>query len=100
VTSQFEQHLRAVLDLPLGSTAMTTPWAVTENIIGGSSVDLRTAQMEQVLALDGVHVHRYGKEPRPGRKIAHLTVLGDDLDTTRSLARRAADIVNGECKDE
>jgi 5-(carboxyamino)imidazole ribonucleotide synthase len=100
VTSQFEQHLRAVLDLPLGSTAMTSPWAVTANIVGGSSAELATARMQQALALDGVHLHLYGKEPRPGRKIGHLTVLGDELKATRSLARRAADIVNGECKDE
>jgi 5-(carboxyamino)imidazole ribonucleotide synthase len=47
-----------------------------------------------------VHVHLYGKEARPGRKIGHLTVLGDDLESTRSLARTAAAIMNGECGDE
>ncbi len=99
VTSQFEQHLRAVLDLPLGSTALSRPWAVTENIVGAVAGDLRSTQVEQALALDGVHLHLYGKEARPGRKIGHLTVLGDDLESTQTLARRAAAIMNGECGD-
>jgi 5-(carboxyamino)imidazole ribonucleotide synthase len=98
-TSQFEQHLRAVLDLPLGSTTLTAAWAVTENIVGGSSGDLRASQVERALALDGVHVHLYGKESRPGRKIGHLTVLGEDLEVTCALAREAAAIMNGECGD-
>lgn len=99
VTSQFEQHLRAVLDLPLGSTALTAPWAVTENIVGAPNGDLTRAQIDRAMALDGVHLHLYGKEARPGRKIGHLTVLGHDLDTTRARALEAAAIVNGECHD-
>lgn len=99
VTSQFEQHLRAVLDLPLGSTELTAPWAVTNNIVGGHSGEIRRSQVEQVMSLDGVHLHLYGKESRPGRKIGHLTVLGDTLEATRSHARRAAAIMNGECGD-
>lgn len=99
VTSQFEQHLRAVLDLPLGSTDPTARWAVTENIVGSPAGDLTRGQIERVLALAGVHLHLYGKEARPERKIGHLTVLGDDLVATRSLARTAAAIVNGECQD-
>lgn len=100
ITSQFEQHLRAVLDFPLGSTAMTAPWAVTANIVGGPSGDLLTTQVKRVLALDGVHLHLYGKDARPGRKIGHLTVLGNDLASTRSLARRAAAIMHEECGDD
>lgn len=99
VTSQFEQHLRAVLDLPLGSTALTAPWAVTENIVGAPNGDLTRAQIDRAMALDGVHLHLYGKEARPGRKIGHLTVLGHDLDATRARALEAAAIVNGECHD-
>jgi len=99
-TSQFEQHLRAVLDLPLGSTASTARWAVTENIVGAPAGDLTRAQIERAMALDGVHLHLYGKEARPGRKIGHLTVLGDDLDTTRSRARAAAAIINGDCQND
>ncbi len=99
VTSQFEQHLRAVLDLPLGSTAPTARWAVTENIVGSPAGDLTRAQVERAMRLEGVHLHLYGKEARPGRKIGHLTVLGDDLVAVRNRARAAAAIVNGECQD-
>jgi len=86
--------------MPLGSTALTAPWAVTENIIGGPAGDVRRTQVARATALDGVHVHLYGKEARPGRKVGHLTVLGDDLESTRSLARTAAAIMNGECADD
>ncbi len=96
VTSQFEQHLRAVLDLPLGSARLTAPWAVTQNIVGGPAGAPSRSQIERALALEGVHVHLYGKEARPGRKIGHLTVLGEDLDATRAQARAAAAIMNGE----
>jgi 5-(carboxyamino)imidazole ribonucleotide synthase len=95
VTSQFEQHLRAVLDLPLGSTGLTAPWAVTENIVGGTLGDVTRARVTQALAHGGVHLHLYGKEARPGRKIGHLTVLGDDLDATLAKARTAAAVMNG-----
>lgn len=96
VTSQFEQHLRAVLDLPLGSTALTAPWAVTENIVGSAQGDLSVEKVASVMAREGVHLHLYGKDARPGRKIGHLTVLGDNLDDTLARARAAAAIVNGE----
>jgi 5-(carboxyamino)imidazole ribonucleotide synthase len=99
VTSQFEQHLRAVLDLSLGSTALTAPWAVTINIVGSPAGDLTRAQVDRAMALEGVHLHLYGKEARPGRKIGHLTVLGDDLEPTRRQALAAAAIVNRECQD-
>lgn len=99
MTSQFEQHLRAVLDLPLGSTSLTAPWAVTENIVGSPEGELSRTQIEQAMALEGVHLHLYGKEARPGRKIGHLTVLGADLDETVARARAAAAIVNGGCRD-
>ncbi len=89
-----------MLDLPLGSTASTARWAVTENIVGAPAGDLTRAQIERAMALDGVHLHLYGKEARPGRKIGHLTVLGDDLDTTRSRARAAAAIINGDCQND
>lgn len=99
VTSQFEQHLRAVLDLPLGGVDSVANWAVTVNIVGTPVGDLTRAQVERVLGLDGVHLHLYGKESRPGRKIGHVTVLGADLEKTRALARSAAAIVNGACLD-
>ena len=99
VTSQFEQHLRAALDLPLGSTELTADWAVMENIVGPPAGDLTRDQIERAMTLEGVHLHLYGKDARPGRKIGHLTVLGSDLATTRARAGAAATIVNGACQD-
>ncbi|MFI7417475.1 5-(carboxyamino)imidazole ribonucleotide synthase [Nonomuraea sp. NPDC049684] len=89
-TSQFEQHLRAVLDLPLGSPAMTAPVVVMANLLGGDDPDL-FKRYEHVLAHDpGIKLHFYGKEVRPGRKIGHVTALGADLDKVRARARHAA----------
>ncbi len=91
VTSQFEQHLRAVLDLPLGDTASLQPWSVMVNILGGpgeGSVEGRIPE-----ALEGhpsAKVHTYGKSPRPGRKVGHVTAVGDDLDSVAYEARAAA----------
>ena len=88
-TSQFENHVRAVLDLPLGPTWATTPAAVTLNVIGGFEPIDPVDHLNEALTVEGVHVHLYGKEPRPGRKLGHVTALGDDLDQARALARRA-----------
>lgn len=92
VTSQFEQHLRAILDLPLGSTAMTARHAVMVNLLGGDEHDLH-AGLPHVMAADpGVKVHLYGKPVRRGRKVGHVTVAGDeDLETMRDRAWRAAE---------
>jgi 5-(carboxyamino)imidazole ribonucleotide synthase len=90
LTSQFEQHLRAVLDLPLGSPTMTAPVVVMVNLLGGDDPDL-FKRYEHVMAHDpGVKVHFYGKQVRPGRKIGHVTAVGDDLETVRARARHAA----------
>lgn len=89
-TSQFEQHLRAVLDLPLGSPGMTAPVVVMANLLGGEDTDL-FKRYEHVMAHDpGVKVHFYGKQVRPGRKIGHVTAMGEDLDEVRARARHAA----------
>jgi 5-(carboxyamino)imidazole ribonucleotide synthase len=90
-TSQFEQHLRAVLDYPMGSTALTAPVVVMANVLGGApggiSIDER---VHHLFAEDpGAKIHLYGKQARPGRKIGHVTVLGDDLDSVRARAARA-----------
>lgn len=98
VTSQFEQHLRAVLDLPLGSTETRSPWTVMANVLGGDDEDLYPA-MRRLLADDpSARVHLYGKQVRPGRKIGHVTVCGDDLDELRTRARRAADLLRGDLR--
>jgi 5-(carboxyamino)imidazole ribonucleotide synthase len=89
-TSQFEQHLRAVLNLPLGSPAMTAPWVVMANVLGGDDPDLY-GKFNHVLAADpALKVQLYGKPVRPGRKVGHVTALGSDLDVVRDRARRAA----------
>ncbi|MGN9783583.1 5-(carboxyamino)imidazole ribonucleotide synthase [Nonomuraea sp. ZG12] len=90
LTSQFEQHLRAVLDLPLGSPTMTAPVVVMVNLLGGEDPDL-FKRYEHVMAHDpAVKVHFYGKQVRPGRKIGHVTAVGDDLEEVRARARHAA----------
>ncbi|MER7415263.1 5-(carboxyamino)imidazole ribonucleotide synthase [Micromonospora peucetia] len=91
-TSQFEQHLRAVLDYPMGDTSLTAPVVVMANVLGGEpggmSIDERLHHL--FAAEPGAKVHLYGKQVRPGRKIGHVTVLGDDLDDVRTRAARAA----------
>jgi 5-(carboxyamino)imidazole ribonucleotide synthase len=91
-TSQFEQHLRAVLDYPMGETSLTAPAVVMANVLGGApggmSLDER---VHHLFAEDpGVRIHLYGKQVRPGRKIGHVTVLGDDMAAVRARAVRAA----------
>ena len=93
VTSQFEQHLRAVLDLPLGDTDPLAGWAMMVNILGGPAQDSLDARFAAAM---GEHpqakVHTYGKAPRPGRKVGHVTVVGDDLDDVAYQARAAASV--------
>jgi 5-(carboxyamino)imidazole ribonucleotide synthase len=95
VTSQFEQHLRAVLDLPLGSTAPVARWTVMANVLGGDHPDLYRAYLHVMARDPGVKVHMYGKEVRPGRKIGHVTVTGDNLSDLRARAQHAADYIRG-----
>jgi 5-(carboxyamino)imidazole ribonucleotide synthase len=91
-TSQFEQHLRAVLDYPMGDTGMTAPAVAMANLLGGPdggmALDERIHHM--MAAEPGVKLHLYGKRSRPGRKIGHITALGDDLADCRRRAARAA----------
>ena len=95
VTSQFENHLRAVLDLPLGDPRAVAPFAVMVNILGGDVDDLYSAY-RHVLARDpGLKVHLYGKEVRPGRKLGHVTVIGDDYERLLVRGRHAADYFVG-----
>jgi 5-(carboxyamino)imidazole ribonucleotide synthase len=95
VTSQFEQHLRAVLDWPLGSTALTAPAVVTVNLLGAADGGDPQTLLPQALAIPGVHVHLYGKEARPGRKLGHVTALGDDMADCETRAWRAATLLTG-----
>jgi 5-(carboxyamino)imidazole ribonucleotide synthase len=91
-TSQFEQHLRAVLDYPLGDTRITAPAVAMANLLGGPEggvgIDERLHHM--MAQEPGVKVHLYGKQVRPGRKIGHVTALGTDMQDCRARAARAA----------
>jgi len=85
VTSQFENHLRAVLGLPLGSTELVAP-SVMVNLVGG------IPPLTELLAIPEAHVHLYGKEPRPGRKVGHVTLVGatdDEVASVQALADAA-----------
>ena len=104
VTGQFENHLRAVLDLPLGSPATRAPWTVMVNILGGGhgalSEDLY-AGYPHVFARDpSLKVHLYGKDVKPGRKVGHVTAYGADLVDVRERARHAADWFRGDLGQE
>jgi 5-(carboxyamino)imidazole ribonucleotide synthase len=90
MTSQFEQHLRAVLDLPLGDTSLVAPQGVMINVFGG----VIRESIGEALAVDGsIKVHDYGKGSRSGRKAGHVTVIGDGPDLF-STAQRAASIIS------
>jgi len=96
VTGQFEQHLRSVLDLPLGSTDMREEWSVMVNILGGPSEGTLQDRYPAALAAHPeAKFHGYGKAPRPGRKVGHVTVTGDDLDDVAYRARAAAAFFEG-----
>jgi 5-(carboxyamino)imidazole ribonucleotide synthase len=90
VTSQFENHLRAVLDLPLGSTRPGHAQVASVNVFGGDDGQDPALLLPEGLAIEGAHVHLYGKEAKPGRKLGHVTVCGDDADVVRERAWAAA----------
>jgi 5-(carboxyamino)imidazole ribonucleotide synthase len=91
-TSQFEQHLRAVLDYPMGDTGLTAPAVVMANVLGGEPSEMSMDErLHHMFAADpGIKVHFYGKQVRPGRKIGHVTALGEDMTRTRERAVAAA----------
>lgn len=95
VTSQFEQHLRAVLDLPLGATTARAPWSVMVNLLGSELADPRDAYPRLMAEFPDVKVHLYGKDVRPGRKLGHVTAYGEDLDTVRARAEAAVALLEG-----
>jgi len=94
VTSQFEQHLRAVLDLPLGSTGAAAKAAVMVNVLGGGDPDLYSRFVHVMAADPGARVHLYGKRVSPGRKVGHVTVTGTDVEQLRDRAWRAANYLS------
>jgi len=104
VTSQFENHLRAVLDLPLGSPAPRERWTVMVNILGGAHAETAGRLYDgypHAMARDPkLRVHLYGKEMRPGRKVGHVNTYGDDLEDCLERARHAAAWFAGDLGDE
>jgi 5-(carboxyamino)imidazole ribonucleotide synthase len=95
VTSQFEQHLRAVLDLPLGSPAAREDVSVMVNILGADHEDLYQPYLHVMAHDPAVKVHLYGKGVRPGRKVGHVNAYGDDRQLVLARARHAADFIAG-----
>ena len=98
VTSQFEQHLRAILDLPLGDTSLVAPFAVMGNIIGietDKSPGLYRPYLHLMARIPALKIHQYMKELRPGRKVGHVTLLGSDLLHLRSEVSHAVDYLSG-----
>lgn len=94
-TSQFEQHLRAVLDLPLGDTAQRAPHAVMANLLGSDLPDPTAAYPRVMAEIPTAKIHLYGKDVRPNRKLGHVTVVGDDLAQIRAEAARAVALLSG-----
>lgn len=94
VTGQFEQHLRAVLDLPLGSTDALGDIVVMKNFLGGANLDLYSAYGAALAAEPTVKVHSYGKSVRPGRKIGHVNVIGSADDDVAAVRARATTVAN------
>ena len=91
VTSQFEQHLRAILDLPLGSTALRDRFSVMVNVLGGPRSGTVSDRYPAAFAdHPEVKFHEYGKASRPGRKVGHVTAGGDELDEVIARARAAS----------
>jgi 5-(carboxyamino)imidazole ribonucleotide synthase len=95
-TSQFEQHLRAVLDLPLGDTRMTTARAAMSNVLGGDVEDMYGGYLHCMAHDPGVRIHMYGKDVRPGRKVGHVTTVGEDAEDVRARAVHAAAFLRGD----
>lgn len=95
VTSQFANHLRAVLDLPLGDPRPRQPWTVMVNVLGGDFPDMYSAYLHCMARDPALKIHMYGKDVKPGRKVGHVTTYGDDLPEVRERARHAADYLRG-----
>jgi 5-(carboxyamino)imidazole ribonucleotide synthase len=95
VTSQFANHLRAVLDLPLGDPRPRARWTVMANVLGGDFPDMYQAFLHCMARDPQLKIHMYGKDVKPGRKVGHVNTYGDDLGEVRERARHAADYLRG-----
>ncbi|MFB7937393.1 5-(carboxyamino)imidazole ribonucleotide synthase [Streptomyces sp. NPDC127049] len=95
ITSQFANHVRAVLDLPLGDPRPRAPWTVMCNVLGGDYPDMYQGYLHCMARDPQLKIHMYGKDVKPGRKVGHVNTYGDDLDEVLERARHAADYLRG-----
>ncbi|MGK5447295.1 5-(carboxyamino)imidazole ribonucleotide synthase [Streptomyces radiopugnans] len=95
VTSQFANHLRAVLDLPLGDPRPRAPWTVMANVLGGDYPDMYQGYLHCMARDPRLKIHMYGKDVKPGRKVGHVNTYGDDLADVRERAAHAAAYLRG-----
>nr|WP_234391984.1 5-(carboxyamino)imidazole ribonucleotide synthase [Streptomyces sp. WM6378] len=95
ITSQFANHVRAVLDLPLGDPRPRSKWTVMCNVLGGDYPDMYYAYLHCMARDPQLKIHMYGKDVKPGRKVGHVNTYGDDLADVRERARHAADYLRG-----
>ena len=95
-TSQFEQHLRAILDLPLGDPSMSAPFAVMGNILGGDKTDMYRPYLHLMARNPDLKFHQYKKEVRFGRKVGHVTAVGSDLQELTQIVHHARQYMTGE----
>ena len=94
-TSQFENHLRAVLGLPLGAPELVSPAAAMVNVLGTADGSDPRSRLRDALSVRGANVHLYDKTAVPGRKLGHVTALGPDQESALGIARRCADLLHG-----
>ncbi|MBB5939117.1 5-(carboxyamino)imidazole ribonucleotide synthase [Streptomyces zagrosensis] len=95
ITSQFANHVRAVLDLPLGDPRPRVRWTVMANVLGGDYPDMYAAYLHCMARDPGLKIHMYGKDVKPGRKVGHVNTYGDDLADVRERASHAAGYLRG-----
>ncbi|SDL19338.1 5-(carboxyamino)imidazole ribonucleotide synthase [Streptomyces indicus] len=95
VTSQFANHVRAVLDLPLGDPRPRATWTVMANVLGGDYPDMYSAYLHCMARDPQLKIHMYGKDVKPGRKVGHVNTYGDDLDDVLERASHAAGYLRG-----
>lgn len=95
ITSQFANHVRAVLDLPLGDPRPRARWTVMANVLGGDYPDMYSAYLHCMARDPGLKIHMYGKDVKPGRKVGHVNTYGDDLADVRERASHAAGYLRG-----
>jgi 5-(carboxyamino)imidazole ribonucleotide synthase len=95
VTSQFEQHLRAILDLPLGTPAMNHSFVVMGNVLSGEKTDMYRPYLHLMARTPSLHFHQYKKEVTPGIPMGHITICGENLPDLIGEVEHACDYMSG-----